>query len=100
MHMTRGSFVYHGRLYANAPKANPEQLKAHVQKAGADMAAFLSAASTVGHTRRRCRKTSRSVLRRGDQYSGGFFINGQLLSGAHPLESFVRMIEEALARAW
>ena len=28
-----------------------------------------------------------------------FFINGRLLSGAQPLESFVRVIEEELARA-
>jgi protein-disulfide isomerase len=27
-----------------------------------------------------------------------FFINGRLLSGAHPLESFARVIEEELAR--
>jgi hypothetical protein len=28
-----------------------------------------------------------------------FFINGRLVSGAQPLESFVRVIEEELARA-
>jgi predicted DsbA family dithiol-disulfide isomerase len=28
-----------------------------------------------------------------------FFINGRLLSGAQPLDSFVRMIEDELARA-
>jgi predicted DsbA family dithiol-disulfide isomerase len=28
-----------------------------------------------------------------------FFINGRLLSGAQPLESFVRVIEDELARA-
>jgi protein-disulfide isomerase len=28
-----------------------------------------------------------------------FFINGRLVSGAQPLESFVRVIEEELVRA-
>jgi protein-disulfide isomerase len=28
-----------------------------------------------------------------------FFINGRLVSGAQPLESFVRVIEDELARA-
>jgi protein-disulfide isomerase len=31
--------------------------------------------------------------------TAGFFINGRVLSGALPLESVVRMIEEELARA-
>jgi protein-disulfide isomerase len=28
-----------------------------------------------------------------------FFINGRMLSGAQPLESFIQMIEDELARA-
>ncbi len=29
----------------------------------------------------------------------GFFINGRLVSGAQPLESFVQVVEDGLARA-
>jgi predicted DsbA family dithiol-disulfide isomerase len=41
----------------------------------------------------------REGLRAGVTRAPSFFIEGRLLSGAQPLESFVRMIEEELARA-
>ena len=37
--------------------------------------------------------------RRGDRHPT-FFVNGRLRVGAQPLESFVRVSEEELARAW
>ncbi len=38
-------------------------------------------------------------LRTGVTGPPAFFINGRLVSGAQPLESFARVIEEGLARA-
>jgi len=44
-------------------------------------------------------KNMREGLRAGVTGAPSFFIEGRLRSGAQPLERFVRMIQEELARA-
>jgi protein-disulfide isomerase len=88
----------HDLLFANAPKASPEQLKTYAQEVGLDVPAFEQCVNSG---------TYQAVVQRdveeGSQVgvtgTPAFFINGRLVSGAQPLESFVRVIEEELARA-
>lgn len=88
---------YHDLLYANAPKAAPEDLRNYAKEAGLDMASF-----------EQCLATGRFVAavandvadgkRAGVSGTPAFYINGRLVAGAQPLESFVKLIEEELAQ--
>jgi protein-disulfide isomerase len=94
----QGKFwAYHDALYANAPKASPEDLKAYAQEVGLDVASFEQCLRS-GKYRAAVQKDVEEGLRLGVNTTPSFFINGRLLSGAHPLESFARVIEEELAR--
>lgn len=95
----QGKFwAYHDKLYANAPKASPEQLKAYAQEVGLDLPAFEQCLSS-GKYQAAVQKGVEEGTRAGVTGTPTFFINGRLLSGAQPLESFVRVIEEELAQA-
>jgi protein-disulfide isomerase len=95
----QGKFwAYHDMLFANAPKANPEQLKAYAQEVGLDPPPFeqcLSSGKYQGAVQQDVEEGSRA----GVTGTPAFFINGRLVSGAQPLESFVRVIEDELVRA-
>lgn len=94
----QGKFwAYHDKLYANAPKASPEDLKAYAQEVGLDLPAFEQCLSS-GKYQAAVQKDVEEGIRVGVTGTPTFFINGRLLSGAQPLESFVRVIEEELAR--
>lgn len=94
----QGKFwAYHDLLYANAPKAGPEHLTAFAQEVGLNLRAFEQCVSS--------RKYRAAVQKDVDDGHGlgvtgtpTFFINGRLLSGAQPFESFARMIDEELER--
>jgi len=95
----QGKFwAYHDKLYENAPKASPEQLKAYAKEVGLDLAAFEQCVSS-GKYQAAVQKDNDEGTRAGVTGTPAFFINGRLLSGAQPLESFVSLIEEELARA-
>ena len=95
----QGKFwVYHDLLFANPPKANPEQLKAYAQEVELDVAAFEQCISS-GKYQTAVQKDIEEGSRAGVTGTPAFFINGRLVSGAQPPESFVRVIEEELARA-
>lgn len=94
----QGKFwAYHEALYANAPKASPEQLRAYAQEVGLNLPAFDQCLSSGKH-RAAVQKDVEEGTRAGVTGTPAFFINGRLLSGAQPLESFARVIEEELAR--
>jgi protein-disulfide isomerase len=88
---------YHDALFANAPKATQEQLGVYARQVGLEVPSF-----------ERCLASGRQVpavqrdvnegTRLGVTGTPAFFINGRLLSGAQPLESFVRVIEEELVQ--
>jgi len=94
----QGKFwAYHDLLYANAPKAGPEHLKAFAQEVGLNLPAFEQCVSS--------RKYRAAVQKDVDDGHGlgvtgtpTFFVNGRLLSGAQPFENFARMIDEELER--
>ncbi len=95
----QGKFwAYHDLLYANAPKASPEALKAYAKEAGLDLPAFEQCLDS-GKFQAAVQKDEDEGIRAGVTGTPAFFVNGRLLSGAQPLESFARLIEEELARA-
>jgi protein-disulfide isomerase len=95
----QGKFwAFHDRLYATAPKASPQELKAYAQEVGLDAPAFEQCLAS-GKYRAAVQKDEDDGIRAGVTGTPAFFVNGRLLSGAQPLESFVRLIEEELARA-
>lgn len=94
----QGKFwAYHDRLFANAPKASPEDLRAYAREVGLDMTVF-ERCLTSGTHQAAVQRDEDEGIRAGVTGTPAFFINGRLLSGAQPLESFVRLIEEELAR--
>jgi protein-disulfide isomerase len=89
--------VYHDALFANAPKASPEQLKAYAEEVGLDVPAFEQCLNS-GTYQATVQRDVEEGSRVGVTGTPAFFINGRLVSGAQPLERFVRVIEEELAR--
>jgi len=95
----QGKFwAYHDVLYANAPKGSPENLKAYAQQVGLDLTAFELCVSS-GKYKEAVQKDVEEGTRAGVTGTPSFFVNGRQLTGAQPLESFVRTIEEELAGA-
>jgi protein-disulfide isomerase len=95
----QGKFwAYHDVLYANAPKGSPEHLKAYAEEVGLDGAAFEHCLNS-GKYQAAVQQDVEGGTRAGVTGTPAFFINGQLISGAQPVDSFVRVIDEELARA-
>lgn len=89
---------YHDKLYANAPKATPEQLKAYAREVGLELGTF-EQCFTSGKYQVAVQQDVEEGSRLGVSGTPSFFINGRELSGAQPLDRFVQVIEEELARA-
>jgi protein-disulfide isomerase len=95
----QGKFwAYHDALFANAPKASPEQLKTYAQEVGLDVPAFEQGFNSWTYQAVVQRDVEEGT-RVGVTGTPAFFINGRPLVGAQPLESLVRVIEEELAQA-
>ncbi len=73
-------------------------LNAYAQDVGLDLPAFEQCASS-GKYQATVQQDVEEGSRAGVTGTPAFFINGRLVSGAQPLESFTRVIEEELARA-
>ncbi len=94
----QGKFwAYHDRLYATAPKASPEQLRAYAQEVGLDLPAFEQCLARRKY-QAAVHQDEDDGIRAGVTGTPALFVNGRLLSGAQPLESFVHLIDEELAR--
>jgi protein-disulfide isomerase len=89
---------YHDLLFTNAPKASSEDLETYAEKAGLEVKEFQSCLSDGGH-QAAVQKDVEEGARLGITGTPMFFINGRPLSGALPLERFVQVIEEELARS-
>ncbi|HXZ44739.1 MAG TPA: thioredoxin domain-containing protein [archaeon] len=88
---------YHDRLYATAPKGSPEDLKTYAQEVGLNLPAFEQCFNSRKY-QAAVQQDEDAGVRAGVTGTPAFFINGRLLSGAQPLESFARLIDEELAR--
>jgi protein-disulfide isomerase len=95
----QGKFwAYHDKVYENSPKGNPEQLKAYAKDVGLDVTAFEQCFNS-GKYQAAMQKDIEEGTRNGVTGTPAFFINGRMVSGAQPLESFARIIDDELARA-
>jgi protein-disulfide isomerase len=88
---------YHDVLYANAPQAAPEDLRRYAEQVRLNVATFENCVSAGIH-REAVQRDIDEATRLGVNGTPAFFINGRPLPGAQPLEAFVRVIEEELAR--
>jgi DSBA-like thioredoxin domain len=82
-------WAYHDVLFANAPQASPEQLKAYAQHVELDVAAF-EPCFTSGTDQTAVPQDIEEGARAGATGTRAFFINGRLVSGTQPLERFAR----------
>ena len=95
----QGKFwAYHDQLYASGADASPDRLKALAQATGLNIQAFDQCLSSGKH-QQAVQKDIDEATRLGIGGTPAFIINGRWLSGAQPLESFVRVIEEELRQA-
>src|SRR3989441_1662411 len=86
---------YHDALFANTPKLSPEQLKTYAQQVGLDLPSFERCLASGTHAAA-VQKSLDEGIRLGVTGTPAFFINGELLSGAQPVENFARVIEREL----
>jgi protein-disulfide isomerase len=94
----QGKFwAYHDILYANAPKAGPDQLKTYARELGLDLPAF-DQCLTSGKHQAAVQKDIEEGTRAGVTGTPAFFIDGRFISGAQPLENLVRVVDDELTR--
>jgi protein-disulfide isomerase len=89
---------YHDVLFARPKQAGPEDLKTYAREAGLDVESF-ERCVTARTYQAAVQKDVDEGIRAGVTGTPTFFINGRLVSGALPLESFARLIDDELARA-
>jgi len=88
---------YHDVLFRQAPKAGDDALKQYATEVGLDGEKFAGCLSGNVH-RGAVQRDIEEATKLGLQGTPAFFINGRLISGAQPLEKFVQIIDEELAR--
>jgi len=94
----QGKFwAYHDKLFSGPANSSPELFNRLAKEVGLDLPAFEQCLSG-GKYQAAVQKDIEEGKRAGVMGTPAFFINGRLLSGAQPLEAFVRVIDEELAR--
>ena len=88
---------YHDVLFAQAPRASSDDLNQYAGQVGLDSNKFKSCLFQDLHHQAVQRDLDEGN-RLGLDGTPAFFINGRFLSGSQPLEKFVQIIEEELAR--
>jgi protein-disulfide isomerase len=89
---------YHARLFQNQKALEEADLKKYASEVGLDGKAF-DACRVQPEAAQRVSSDMEAASRAGIDGTPAFLVNGILLSGARPLEDFVRLIERELARA-
>jgi protein-disulfide isomerase len=89
---------YHDRLFANQQALQPANLKQYAADLQLDTAQFNACLDSSKYGERVSAGVSQGS-RLGVNSTPSLYINGRLLSGAHPYETFVAIIDEELARA-
>jgi protein-disulfide isomerase len=88
---------YHDRLFANQQALQPGDLKKHAADLELDTAKFDACVDTAKYGDR-VREGVAQGSRLGVNSTPTVYINGRLLSGAHPYETFAAIIDEELSR--
>jgi protein-disulfide isomerase len=86
----------HDRLFENADRLGPADLKRHARAIGLEGAVF-DACLDSGRHEGRWRRDRADAESYGNSGTPLFFINGRLVSGAQPFAVFARVIDEELA---
>jgi protein-disulfide isomerase len=86
---------YHDVLFANQRALQIDQLKKYAADLGLDARAFASCLDSGKHTAR-VQQGLQEATGLGLTSTPSVFINGRLLAGAHPFETFKAMIDEEL----
>ena len=89
---------YHDVLFAHPPQAAPEDLKRYAVQVGLDRVRF-EGCVTEGVHRAAVQRDFDEGVRLGVTGTPTIFVNGRPLTGAQPLEVFVRIVEEELRSA-
>ena len=89
---------YHDVLFAQAPKAGDDDLKQYAKDVGLDTEKFSSCLFRSAY-HEAVQRDIDEANRLGIEGTPAFFINGRFLNGAQPMEKFVQIIEDELARA-
>jgi protein-disulfide isomerase len=89
---------YHDKLYAGGTDVSSGTLKVFAEEAKLDVSAF-DACLTSRKYQAAVQKDVEEAARLGVTGTPAFFINGRLISGSQPLETFARVIEDELTRA-
>jgi protein-disulfide isomerase len=89
---------YHDRLFANQQALQPADLKRYAADLGLDSPKFDACLDTAKYGER-VRNGVAEGTRLGVNSTPTVYINGRMLSGAQPYETFVAVIEEELSRA-
>ena len=87
---------YHRALYTGGPKAG-DQLKTVAQQVGLDMTSFDACVSSGKH-QAAVQKDVDQGKRLAVTGTPTFFVNGRPLVGAQPLDAFIRVIDDEVAR--
>jgi protein-disulfide isomerase len=87
---------YHDKLYSVGLTPDPNQLSALAKETGLDVTAFDSCLSS-GQFKAAVQKDLEQGQQLGITGTPAFFINGRMIVGAQPLESFTKIIDEELA---
>jgi protein-disulfide isomerase len=88
---------YHDRLFANQQQLQPDELKKHAADLGLDAMAFNACLDSSKYGER-VRDGVAQGQRLGVNSTPTIYINGRVLSGAQPYETFVSVIDEELSR--
>jgi protein-disulfide isomerase len=88
---------YHDVLYSNAPRGGADDLRRYAEQVALDLPKFEQCISSGTH-RVGVQRDVEEGSRLGVTGTPAFFVNGRPLEGAQPLEAFVRLIDEELAR--
>jgi protein-disulfide isomerase len=88
---------YHDALFANAPKAAPDDLRKYAIGVGLNIAAFNNCVASSKY-RDEIQRDIEEGKQAGVTGTPAFFINGRLVPGAQPLDRFVQLIEQELAQ--
>ena len=94
----QGKFwAYHDKLFATPPKSGPEIFKELAKEIGLDPNGFETCVNS-GKYQAAIKEDIAEGNRVGVTGTPAFFINGRLIAGAQPLETFARIIDDELAR--
>ena len=89
---------YHDQLFANQQALQPNDLKKHAADLGLDATAFATCLDTSKYGER-VRDGVAEGSRLGVNSTPTIYVNGRVLSGAQPFETFVSVIDEELSKA-